>query len=110
MIKIIAFMLLFMCAFAQLNNNQQIRGNNMLFNSHRTTFDSVKPQSIGGGFQSRGGHVKMHETYHPPQSIGGGFQSSGGWAKVPDKPYVGPVAQFIIDTATITAGGHKSDK
>ena len=87
MIKIIAFMLLFTCAFAQLNNNQQIRGNNMLFNSHRTTFDSIKPQSIGGG-----------------------FQSSGGWAKVPDKPYVGPVAQFIIDTATITAGGHKSDK
>ena len=110
MIKIIAFMLLFTCAFAQLNNNQQIRGNNMLFNSHRTTFDSVKPQSIGGGFQSGGRHVKMHETYHPPQSIGGGFQSSGGWAKVPDKPYVGPVAQFIIDTATITAGGHKSDK
>ena len=75
MIKIIAFMLLFMHAFAQFNNKQQIRGNNMLFNSHRTTFDYVKHQSIGGGFQSGYEHVnvKMHETYHSPQSIGGGF-------------------------------------
>ena len=108
MIKIIASVLLFICAFTQIND-QQILGNNMGFNSHRTTFDPVKPQSIGGGFISRGGHVKMHETYHPPQSIGGGFISSGGWAKVSDTPYVGPVAQFVIDVATITANGHKSN-
>ena len=79
------------------------------FNNVRTTYQYIPPQSIGGGFQSRGGYVKMIETYHAPQSIGGGFQSQGGWTKVRDEPYVGPVAQTIIDIATFTASGHKSD-
>ena len=79
------------------------------FNNVRNTYQYIPPQSIGGGFQSRGGYVKMIETYHAPQSIGGGFQSQGGWTKVRDEPYVGPVAQTIIDIATFTAQGHKSD-
>lgn len=51
----------------------------------------------------------MQETYHTPQSIGGGLQSQGGWSKVKDEPYVGAVAQTIIDIAVTTAGGHKSN-
>ena len=47
----------------------------------------------------------MHETYHAPQSVGGGFQSKGGWSKVRDEPYVGKVAQTIIDIAAFMAGG-----
>ena len=59
------------------------------FNYHRTTYDYHAPQSIGGGMQSQGGYVKMHETYHAPQSIGGGMSSPGGWSRVRDEPYVG---------------------
>ena len=73
------------------------------FINQRTTHQYVAPQSIGGGFQSQGGYVKMVETYHAPRSIGGGFQSAGGWASVRDEPYVGPVAQTIIDIAEFMA-------
>lgn len=77
------------------------------FSSQRTTHQYIPPQSIGGGFQSSGGHVKMIETYHAPQSIGGGFQSQGGWSKVQDEPYVGPVAQAVIDVTTFMARKNK---
>ena len=83
-------------------NGPQIVGN--MFNPQRTTHQYIPPQSVGGGFQSRGDYVKMHETYHAPQSIGGGFQSQGGFSKVIDKPYVGPVAQTIVDIASFMAG------
>ena len=88
--------------FRQINlNGPQINSNT--FNNQRTTYQYIAPQSIGGGFQSSGGYVKMHETYHAPRSIGGGFQSQGGWARVRDEPYVGPVAQTIIDIAEFMA-------
>ena len=134
MYKIWILMMLIIGVFAQFRpinlNGPQITGNT--FNSQRTTHQYVPPQSVGGGFQSSGGHVKMHETYHAPQSIGGGFQSrggyvkmietyhapqsigggfqsQGGWTKVRDEPYVGPIAQTIIDIATFTASGHELD-
>jgi hypothetical protein len=111
MYKIWILMMLIIGVFAQFRpinlNGPQIVGNT--FNPQRTTYQYVPPQSVGGGFQSSGGHVKMHETYHNPQSIGGGFQSKGGWSKVKDEPYVGAVAQTIIDIAVTTAGGHKSN-
>lgn len=77
-----------------------------IFKNHpqRTTYEYVPPQSVGGGFQSRG-YVKMHETYHAPQSVGGGFQSKRGWSKARDEPYVGKAAQTIIDIAAFMAGG-----
>jgi hypothetical protein len=109
MYKIWILMMLIIGVFAQFRpinlNGPQITGNT--FNPQRTTHQYVPPQSVGGGFQSRGGHVKMHETYHAPQSIGGGFQSQGGFSKVKDEPYVGPVAQSIIDIASFMAGGDK---
>ena len=86
-------------------NGPQLADNT--FNPQRTTYQYVPPQSVGGGFQSCGGYVKMLETYHAPQSIGGGFQSKGGFSKVKDEPYVGPVAQTIIDIAAVMAGGDK---
>ena len=101
MYKIWILMMLIIGVFAQFR--PQITCNT--FNPQRTTYQYVPPQSVGGGFQSRGGHVKMHETYHAPQSIGGGFQSQGGFSKVKDEPYVGPVAQSIIDIASFMAGG-----
>lgn len=111
MFKICILMMLIIGVFAQFRpinlNGPQLANN--IFNPQRTTHQYVPPQSIGGGFQSHGGHVKMHETYHAPQSIGGGFQSQGGWSKVKDEPYVGPVAQTIIDIASITAGGKKNN-
>ena len=73
------------------------------FNPHRTTHLYVPPKFIGGNIQSSGCHVKMHETYHAPQSIGGGFQSRGGFARVRDEPYVGPIAQKIINIAEFMA-------
>ena len=89
--------------FRQINlNGPQISGN--AFNNQRTTYQYIPPQSIGGGFQYQSGYVKMLETYHAPKSIGGGFQSPGGWASVRDEPYVGPVAQTIIDIAEFMAG------
>lgn len=88
--------------FMRVNlNGPQISSNT--FSNTRTTHQYVAPQSINSGFQSQGGHVKMLETYYTPQSIGGGFQSTGGWASVRDKPYVGPVAQTIIDIAAFMA-------
>lgn len=98
MIKIIVIILLLICVNAQFNNNplnQQILGNT-IFNQHRTNYEYVKPQSIGAGFQSAGGYVKMHETYHSPQSIGGGFQSRDGWSKEQDKPYVGQLHSLLL--------------
>jgi len=107
MYKIWILMMLIIGVFAQFRpinlNGPQIVGNT--FNPQRTTYQYVPPQSVGGGFQSSGGHVKMLETYHAPQSIGGGFQSKGGWSKVKDEPYVGKAAQTIIDIASFMAGG-----
>ena len=100
------FLALIMSSYAQFRqinlNGPQISGN--AFNNQRTTYQYVAPQSIGGGFQSQGAYVKMLETYHAPKSIGGGFQSPDGWASVRDEPYVGPVAQTIIDIAEFMAG------
>ena len=101
------FLALIISSYAQFNkqinlNGPQIRSNE--FNHQRTTYQYIPPQSIGGGFQSQGGYVKMLETYDSPKSIGGGFQSPGGWASVRDEPYVGAVAQTIIDIAEFMAG------
>lgn len=82
-------------------NGPQITQNT--FNPQRTTYQYIPPQSVGGGFHSSGGHVKMHETYHGVQSIGGMLQSQAGFAKVRDEPYVGPIAQTIIDIAAFMA-------
>jgi len=73
------------------------------FNHQRTTYQYVPPKSIGGGMQSSGCHVKMHETYHAPRSIGGSYQSKGGFNRVRDEPYVGPIAQKIINIAEFMA-------
>lgn len=73
------------------------------FNHHHTAYQYVPPQSIGGGLQSSGCHVKMHETYHASRSVGGGYQSKGGFAQVRDEPYVGPIAQKIINIAEFMA-------
>jgi hypothetical protein len=83
-------------AFGQINGPRIV---SIGFNPQRTTYQYVQPQSIGGGLQSRGGYVKMHETYHEPRSVGGGLQSRGGFARVRDEPYVGPIAQKIINIA-----------
>jgi hypothetical protein len=74
MYKIWILMMLIIGVFAQFR--PQFAGNT--FNPQRTTNQYVPPQSVGGCFQSSGGHVKMQETYHNPQSIGGCLQSQGG--------------------------------
>ena len=40
-------------------NGPQITNNG--FNPQRTTYQYIPPKSIGGGFQSREGHIKIAE-------------------------------------------------
>ena len=102
--------LLFISVFSQFNrpnwHNPQVSSS--IFNPSHSSTIYAPPQSIGGGMMSQGGYIKVQNTYHAPQSIGGGMMSHGGWTQTEIKP-INPVIQTIIDIATLTAGGHKSN-
>ena len=73
------------------------------------THKYIPPQNIGAGMISPGIFIKVQNQYVPPQNIGGGRISQGGIAQVIIPP-PSPVIQTIIDIATMTARGQKSNE
>lgn len=78
------------------------------FNPSFTSTKYIPPQSIGGGMMSQGGFINVQNTYHAPQNIGAGMSSNGGWTQTEIRPK-DPLIQTIIDIASFTASGHKSN-